>query len=346
MILTSLAVKNVRTHTSFEHDLSPNVTLITGPNGGGKTTLLEAITVALNGKSFRGTDKELLRHGGEWWRIDARLGGADRIVKFNPANTTKRKTFTVDEKTTARLPKTATYPIVLFEPEDLRLLHGSPSRRRQFIDRFAAQIDPEYGRIVRRYERSLQQRNKLLKTGGSYDDLFAWNVSLSEYGSQIVNARIDLIERLNAGLNGTYDTIAQSEDAVSIHYSHTVIDHTKQKMLRELEANYERDRILGVTTVGPHRHDVLFGFNGAPAIGVASRGEARTVVLALKFLEVDIIQQLTGDVPIVLLDDVFSELDERRQTHLATKFKDHQIIMTSASASATLDDAMVIRLGD
>jgi DNA replication and repair protein RecF len=345
VIIQSLSVENVRTHQKFRHTLSPNVTLITGQNGSGKTTLLEAIMVALGGKSFKGSDRELLRGGSDWWRIDIKLDEQERTVKFNPANPTKRKQFTIDDKTTARLPVGSLYPIVLFEPEDLRLLNGSPSRRRQFIDRFAAQINPGYSKIVHRYERALLQRNKLLKTGGPPSSLFAWNVSLSEYGSQIIDARVRLIEQLNLGLQSTYDTIALAKDSVSIHYSHTLIDNTQQKMLRELEQQYERDRILGATTVGPHRHDVLFSFNNSPATQVASRGEVRTVVLALKFLEVDIIQQLTGRPPIVLLDDVFSELDETRQTHLATKFKDHQIIMTSASANAALDQALVIRLG-
>lgn len=344
MIIRSLAVENIRTHESFRHDLSPNVTLITGSNGSGKTTLLEAIMVALSGKSFKGTDKELLRNTSEWWRIDVELDDQTRAVKYNPAVVTKKKQFVIDDKTTARIPAAAVYPIVLFEPEDLRLLHGSPSRRRQFIDRFAAQLYPGYNKILHRYERALQQRNRLLKAGGTMSDLFAWNVSLSEYGALIIDTRVRLIERLNNGLNATYDMIAQSDDIVSIHYSHTMIDNTQQKMLRELEQQYERDRVLGATTVGPHRHDVLFQFNGSPAISVTSRGEARTVVLALKFLEVDMIQQLIAEPPIVLLDDVFSELDETRQTHLATRFKDHQIIMTSASASASLDGALVIKL--
>ncbi len=344
MIIRSLAVENIRTHESFRRDLSPNVTLITGSNGSGKTTLLEAIMVALSGKSFKGTDKELLRNTSEWWRIDVELDDQTRAVKYNPAVVTKKKQFVIDDKTTARIPAAAVYPIVLFEPEDLRLLHGSPSRRRQFIDRFAAQLYPGYNKILHRYERALQQRNRLLKAGGTMSDLFAWNVSLSEYGAHIIDTRVRLIERLNNGLNATYDMIAQSDDIVSIHYSHTMIDNTQQKMLRELEQQYERDRVLGATTVGPHRHDVLFQFNGAPAISVTSRGEARTVVLALKFLEVDMIQQLIAEPPIVLLDDVFSELDETRQTHLATRFKDHQIIMTSASASASLDGALVIKL--
>lgn len=344
MIIRSLSVENVRTHTSFRHALSPNVTLIMGRNGSGKTTLLEAVAVALSGKSFKGTDKELLRQGGEWWRVDITLDDQSRTVKYNPGVPTKRKQFIVDEKTTARLPPQSHYPVVLFEPEDLRLINGSPSRRRQFIDRFIAQLDPSYSRIVHRYERALLQRNRLLKTGSTPTDIFAWNISISEYGAQIIDARVRLIEQLNLGLQATYDTIAQSKDSVSIHYSHTLIDNTQQKLLRELEQQYERDRMLGSTSVGPHRHDLLFYFNNSPAMAVASRGEVRTIMLALKFLEVDIIGQLTSQPPVVLLDDVFSELDEKRQTHLATKFKDHQIIMTSASASASLDKAMVIRL--
>lgn len=345
MIIRSVSVENVRTHDSFRHDLSPNVTLITGLNGSGKTTLLEAIAVALGGKSFKGSDRELLRRESEWWRIDVECDEQLRTVKFNPSHPTKRKTFVIDDKTTARIPVGAVYPTVLFEPDDLRLLNGSPSRRRQFIDRFAAQVNPGYGKNLRRYERALLQRNKLLKMGSTPNDLFAWNVSLSEYGSQIIDARVKLIEQLNLGFDATYNTIAQSDDAVSIHYSHTLIDNTQQKLLRELEQQYERDRIIGSTSVGPHRHDVLFQFNSSPATSVASRGEVRTIILALKFLEVDIIQKLTGLPPIVLLDDVFSELDETRQTHLATKFKDHQIIMTSASTTATLDNALVIQLG-
>jgi len=106
----------------------------------------------------------------------------------------------------------------------------------------------------------------------------------------------------------------------------------------------ERDRLLGYTSVGPHRDDVVFLFNGNPALSVASRGEVRSIVLALKFLEVDIITAVTGRQPIILLDDVFGELDSERQTHLTTKFSGKQIIMTSASSTAALDAALVIHL--
>lgn len=343
MVIRSLSVENLRSHRKFSRVLSRTVTVITGPNGSGKTTLIEAILVALGGHSFKGTDSELLQRDADWWRIDLKLDDQLRTVKYQP-NIPKKKQFVIDDKTNLRLPAASRYPTVLFEPEDLRLLHGSPSRRRQFIDRFAAQLVPDYGRVLRRYERALLQRNKLLKRQASAEELFAWNISLAKYGAQIIDIRVRLIERLNAGLQPTYDTIAQTKDVVSLHYSHTVIDHTEQKLLTELEARTERDQLLGFTSIGPHRHDVLFRFNDAPAIGSASRGEVRTIILALKFLEVDIVQEVTGLQPVVLLDDVLSELDDKRQSHLATKFQDHQIIMTSTNPPAILGDAKVIRL--
>ncbi len=343
MVIKSLTVENIRSHRRFSRKLSPAVTVITGPNGSGKTSLIESITVALGGHSFKGGDSDLLRQGADWWRIDLTLDDQLRTIKYQP-NNPKKKQFIIDDKTSIRLPAAARYPIVLFEPEDLRLLHGSPSRRRQFIDRFASQLVPDYGRVVRRYERALLQRNKLLKNGGGKDVLFAWNISLAKYGAQIIDMRVRLTERLNAGLNSTYRTIAQTRDAVSVHYSHTTVDNTEQKLLTELESAIDRDQILGFTSIGPHRHDVVFRFNDMPAIDAASRGEVRTIMLALKFLEVDILQEVTDLPPVVLLDDVLSELDDKRQSHLATKFQNHQIIMTSTNPPSILGDAKVIRL--
>jgi len=343
MIIRSLTVENVRSHRRFSRQFSRNVTVVTGPNGSGKTSLIEAVMVALSGHSFKDSDNELLRREAEWWRIDVQLDDQLRTVKFQP-DAPKKKQFIIDDKPSARLPVAARYPIVLFEPDDLRLLHGSPTRRRQFIDRFAAQLIPDYSKVIRRYERALRQRNRLLKNGAGHDQLFAWNVSLAQYGAQIIDVRTRLVERLNAGLGGTYRTIAQTKDVVELHYSHTVIDQTEQKLLAELEARTERDQILGFTSVGPHRHDVLIRFNEAPAIGSASRGEVRTIILALKFLEVDILQEVTDLPPVILLDDVLSELDDKRQSHLATKFQNHQIIMTSTNPPSVVGDAKVIRL--
>lgn len=326
-----LSVQHIRSHDEYVVTFSPEVTIITGENGSGKTSLLEAVYVSLQGTSFRGSDGDMLKKDSPWWKIDIVLSDEQsRTIKFDPQKATSRKQFVIDHKTTARLPAKQKYPVVLFEPEDLRLLHGSPARRRQFIDRFISQLNPLYGPTLRKYERALKQRNNLLKTAYIKDDeLFAWNIALAEHGAYIIEQRIAFIEEINQNLSTLYQTIAGTHDEVSIHYSHTFVGDIKQKLLNELHAHIERDRYLGNTSVGPQRHDVIFNINTSPALSTASRGEARTIVLALKFLEVEIIEKLTGKTPVILLDDVFSELDTKRQQALSERTEGYQIIMTS-----------------
>ena len=333
--IKKIHVQHIRSHDNYLVELSPEVTIITGANGTGKTSLLEAIYITLQGTSFRGSDSDILRKEHEWWRIDTILDDQPRTVKFDVNKLSARKQFEIDNKTTARIPAKLKHPVVLFEPEDLRLLHGSPARRRQFIDRFISQLNPLYGPTLRKYERSLKQRNNLLKNAAiSDDELFAWNISLADHGAFVIEQRIAFIEQINQNLNTLYQEIAGTHDEVSIHYSHTFVGDIKQKLLNELHAHLGRDRYLGNTSVGPHRHDVIFQINHSPALSTASRGEARTIVLALKFLEVSIIEQLTEKQPIILLDDVFSELDANRQKLLTSQLKGHQIIITSATSHA------------
>lgn len=336
--ITSIRVQHVRTHADYMLGVSPAVTLVTGPNGSGKTSLIEALYVALQGSSFKGLDGDILQQGAPWYRIDVRFDDdAQRTVKFDPSRETGRKQFIVDGKTNYRLLPKYKCPVVLFEPDDLRLLSGSPARRRQFIDTFISQLDPQYGTKLRRYERALKQRNALLKQQAPGEALFAWDVSLSDYGAYITAQRQQFLARLNDQLGSIYRSIAHTEDEVGVTYSHPSAAGEAGKLLAQLHAHAEKDRLLGFTSVGPHRHDVLFSFNGSPALSTASRGEVRTVVLALKFLEVEIIESLTGKKPVVLLDDVFSELDKARQNYLVSSLEHNQIIITSATHFANLE---------
>lgn len=344
-VVKKLSVQNIRSHSEFDVLLSPTITVITGLNGSGKTSLIEALYIALQGSSFKGSDNDVLRHDSPWWRIDVEFESQiKRVITFNPALTTGRKKITIDDKVMFRLPLKHKYPVVLFEPDDLRLLHGSPTRRRQFIDRFISQLDPLYLNALHRYERALKQRNNLLKKPYlKSDELFAWDITLSDYGSYIIEKRIAFIEHINSQLNEAYNVIANSRDVVSIHYSHTYIGEIKQKLLNDLHAHQERDKLLGFTSIGPHRHDVIFKLNNSPALEVASRGEVRSIVLALKFLEVDIIEQIVGQKPIILLDDVFSELDNERQRQLL--LSNNQTIISSVNLpDITEKELTVIRL--
>lgn len=336
MRITSLKVENVRTHKRFTLEVLPEITLITGVNGSGKTSLIEAVYIALQGKSFKGSDDEILRFGSPWYRID--VGFEDdslRVVRFDPNQQARKKQFEVDGKKSYRMAHNLKYPVVLFDPDELRLLSGSPTRRRQFIDRFISQFDPEYQLSLRRYERALKQRNTLLKNRASQDSLFVWDVALSQYGAYIIKARFNLIERLRPLLSKVYSQVSNSQDEVTIKYSHKSGLITEQGLLGELNRQAERDYMLGYTSVGPHRHDIEFYFNSKPASEVASRGEVRTIVLALKFLEVDVIEKESSKRPVILLDDVFSELDEPRQKALMNRFLSYQTIITSVSAPIT-----------
>ena len=344
-VVNKLSVQNIRSHDKFNLTLSPTITVLTGNNGSGKTSLLEALYIALQGKSFKGSDNDVLKHNSPWWRINIEFNdNIKRMVTFDPNLSSGRKKFIIDDKTTYRLPIKYKYPVVLFEPEDLRLLHGSPTRRRQFIDNFISQLDPLYNTALHKYERALKQRNNLLKKQYiKNDELFIWDVALSEHGAYIIQERIAFIEQINNKLNEEYNLIAKSKDIISVHYSNTYIGNINQKLLNELNNHSQYDKITGFTSVGPHRHDVIFQFNNFLALDVASRGEVRSIVLALKFLEVDIIEQITGQKPIILLDDVFSELDDFRQNQLL--ISNNQTIISSVKLPDIVKkDIKVIKL--
>ena len=344
-VIQSIRVQHIRAHRDYTLTIAPDVTVVMGSNGSGKTSLIEALYIALRGSSFKGSDKDILAHGETWYRIDVTFDdGSSRTVKFDAEKTAGRKQFIVDDKTYYRLPLSVKCPVVLFEPDDLRLLHGSPERRRRFIDHFIAQLDSPYQTTLRRYERALKQRNALLKRQASADEFFVWNLTLSEYGAVIIEKRRRFINRLNDHLNGMYRHIAQKDDRVSISYSGAYGESVQQRLLSELHHALQKDLALGFTTVGPHRHDILFDFNASSALTVASRGEVRSIVLALKFLEIDIIEQITGKKPIVMLDDVFSELDDERQRRLTTLTQSHQVIITSATGSERIDAQKVTSL--
>lgn len=299
--------------------------------------------MAFRGTSFKGVDRDIVNERRDWYRIDITDDLYKRTVLFDNRTGKKMKQFVVDGKKTARLLKKDKRPIILFSPDDLRLLNGSPSRRRQYIDKVIAQYDEAYALAVRRYERALLQRNKLLKMPGvTADAIFSWNVILSENGAKIIAERRRIIDYLNEALPGYYRDIAGMEATVGIEYDHAA--HTPQELLHAYEKSFERDTMLGSTQIGPHRHDFIVLLRDRPAADIASRGENRTLILALKYAEADILREKYDERPLILLDDVFGELDKLHRESLIRTFTEYQVIITATDKVRLTKDTTTIAL--
>ncbi|MBQ2637899.1 DNA replication/repair protein RecF, partial [Candidatus Saccharibacteria bacterium] len=229
-----------------------------------------------------------------------------------------------------RLPRKHRYPVILFLPSDLNLLSASPGRRRDYFDALISQRDEKYARAVSKYKKALKQRNELLKRENvEIFEVFPWNVMLAEYGWEIFETRKKEIEKINEKITESYRSIAENSDTVSIFYKTDI--KSKDEYLKILENDFLRDKILKHTSFGVQKDDFIFQFNGREAEGSASRGEVRSIILALKFIEADEIEEEMNKKALILLDDVFSELDEKRQRALISNFSDNQIIITSTS---------------
>ena len=326
MIIKSIQLVNFRNHSKYSLECNPDTTLILGVNGFGKTSVLEAIHILTRGKSFRATDPDILKRGMDFYRIEIEYNNGEKISATFDG---KVKTFNILDKKSRRLPKQNKYPVVLFLPSDLNLISGSPSRRREYFDQIFSQINEEYNNSLSKYEKALHQRNELLKQSSTTASFFSWNLLLAKYGSYISKVRQNLTDEINQSFNQIYHSISDNNDTISLKYVTEVTGDSESYYLKQLEQNYQKDLIMGHTTFGIHRDNFDFIFNKKTANGSASRGETRSIILALKFIEADIIYQKLQKKPIILLDDVFSELDETRRKCLVDNFKNHQVIITS-----------------
>ena len=327
MIIKSIKLFNFRNHTEYSLLCDDTTSLILGENGSGKTSVLEAIYILTRGKSFRATDPEIIKRGTSFYRIELEYdNGETNIVTYDGNN----KTFIIMDKKSRRLPKKHKYPVILFQPSDLNLISHSPGRRRDYFDHIFSQFDENYATSLRKYEKALKQRNELLKNDNiTKEAIFSWNILLSKYGVDLYTLRQKFIDEINHSFTKVYRSIAENNDEISIKYKTDIISSDDNRYLKTLENNFQKDVYLGHTSFGIHRDDYIFEFNHQPADGSASRGESRSIILALKFIEADLVCQKTNLKPIILLDDVFSELDDSRRKCLVKNFKDNQVIITS-----------------
>lgn len=337
-MLRALELTNFRSYDQRRFELGPSTTLVVGPNASGKTNLLEAIYVLAITKSFRARDTELIKHEQEYFRIVGQTDQAELALGFSTegGSQTKRVMHNQSKKTLSG--HVGVLPVVLFEPTDTGLIMGAPEARRRYLDTILCQTDPGYLKLLNAYKRVLKQRNSLLAnfdTGRIMDEIFAWDIKLTELATEIVNKRTELLGFIAELIEEAYAQVAGSKEPLELSYLPSVpAANYGDGFMKELAGRLTRDLAAGFTTIGPHREDFKVRFKNNDVSAVASRGETRTVVLALKLAELAYIEQTLGRKPILLLDDVFSELDAKRRNFLLSKVSGHQAVITTTQADA------------
>jgi DNA replication and repair protein RecF len=363
MKVEGLELTNFRSYERAAFELHPDVTLVVGPNASGKTNLLESLYVLASTKSFRAKDRDLMRHGQDFYRIVARArnGEAGALVDYalglSTAHGPLEKKVTHDGVKRSLVGHVGQIQVTLFEPNDLDLVSGPPEGRRKYLDFVLCQTDRGYLRTLQAYKRVLRQRNALLEgfdLGGVRSQIFAWDVKLAELAVEVYERRMRLLGVLNEAIPLLYRDIAGGRQQVMLEYVPSVpgvasgdgsgaggggagtgdVAAYAREFLETLTRNLPRDLGAGFTTIGPHREDFKVRFKDADITAVASRGEVRTVVLAMKLAELGYAENVTGLRPILLLDDVFSELDRDRRGFLLGRLEGHQTIITTTDADA------------
>lgn len=310
-MISRVRLQNFRKHQDLNVTFQPGTTIITGPNGSGKTSLIEAIHIAIQGKSWRSDFVEMVKNDqkADWWRLDIDFSdGEKRTVKFID----NKKSFIINDQSYSRLPARLKKPVILFEPGDLQLLYGSPNRRRTFFDRFIAQVEPAHSANLRRFERVLSQRNNLLKNGTSRNSLFVWDIQFADLAEKIIESRIDWLKKIGGAVTEHYRSIARTNDEISLSYSAS--HKTRQQILSQLDEEYASG--LPFTRSGPQTHDVKIKINHHDAKTTASRGENRTIIFAILYSMIELANQGLGSNIYLLFDDIDSELDSTHQKNL------------------------------
>ncbi|HEU0235614.1 MAG TPA: DNA replication/repair protein RecF [Candidatus Limnocylindrales bacterium] len=349
-MLHDLTLRDFRGYVALDATFGPGPQLIVGPNAAGKTSLLEALVVLAWGRSHRTTvDAELIRWGVDVGRIEGRVGpaGAEVVeVGLVRSAAAGRKRIRVNGVARRASGLSGVLRTVLFAPEEMLLVIGSPGLRRAALDQVAGQRFPAYGAQQATYARALQQRNSLLRAIREEEadraELRYWDEPLLEAGAALVEDRLRVLDELAEPLAAAHAEIAPDEAARSrlvVRYATNAPaapgESIRDALSRRLAETADKEVWNGATLVGPHRDDLVFEIDGRDLAAFASRGQQRTAILAFKLAELDLLTTLDGRPPLLLLDDVFSELDPDRRAHLVRRIADlPQAIVTTT----TLDD--------
>lgn len=345
MIIKRHSAKNFRNIDSVSFEPHPEMNVIYGENGQGKTNIIESIWLLTGFYSFRARkNSQLIKQGNEEAEIESdfysHMREQNAVMKIN-----KRKELVLngvkEESPRAMMGK---FSAVVFSPATLGIVQDGPGERRKMLDIALSLIKPNYALVMSRYLRVLDQRNALLKKLGEksfeYDYMAPWDAELAKLGAKIIKYRLDYVEELSVLSGEIYKGISSGRETFSFHYDFSKENISEEEIYQKLVSDIEKSRDADVkrlyTNAGPHTHDLVLTLNGRDARTFGSQGQQRSCALAMKLGEASIIEKITGECPVVLLDDVMSELDEGRQTFILNYLDNWQVFLTCCDPSQLL----------
>lgn len=332
MIIKSIELANYRNYDNLQISFDKGVNILYGDNAQGKTNVLEAIYLSATTKSHKGSkDKEIIKFEKEEGHIRSIIERHDMEYRVDMhLRKNKSKGIAINgQKIKKASELIGLLNVVFFSPEDLSIIKDGPSERRRFIDMELCQLDKSYLYNLNQYNKILNNRNKLLKDiiykPSLKDTLDIWDEQLVQYGSQIIKRRAVFIEELNDIIYDIHRNLSGEKEELYIAYEP---DTDAEIFAAKIRINRDKDLKLSQTTCGPHKDDCIFKIGDLDIRKYGSQGQQRTAALSLKLSEIELVKRVTKDTPVLLLDDVLSELDSKRQNHLLNSIGDIQTIIT------------------
>ena len=344
MRIKNLKLKNFRNYVDESVNFSEGLNVLFGRNAQGKTNCAEAVFYLCTGSSLRiRHDRQLILHGESCATIraeaESRFGGVTLEADIYE---NKRELRVNGTRIARAVDFLGNMNCVFFSPGELRLIQDGPDERRRFLNLSISQTSRAYCTALNRFQKILDQRNNLLKENDAsliLETLPVWDEQLSVYAARVVRYRQEFLSRLSPLAQEAHAFLTDGGEKLELVSEHAYPAEEgaiREKLLRELTNSYERDMRLRFTTVGPHRDDVKVLIDGQDARGYASQGQTRTAALSMKLAEVQIFKELTGEAPVLILDDVMSELDLPRRKKLVERVKGLQCILTCTFAERVL----------
>lgn len=350
MIINNIELSDFRNISLMCMEADPHMNVIYGENAQGKTNLLEAIYLLSGSRSFRGAkDSELIRVGAD------KKKGACITAAFSTKYDSYCGKFKIKENRSAYLNDVPLksvgelgdiFPAMVFSPRDLALVQNGPEERRKFLDQGLCQLRSLYGELIKNYRTALDQRAAILKNIRANMDwtinLDIWDSTLAALGAKIIYQRDQYLNRLSQYTMDFFQGLGGEKESLELKMIKTIgtdcieKDQIESALMKGLEENREKDIACGFTTVGPHRDDLDFRINGMSVKGFGSQGQQRSVALAVKMGEAYVLEAVYEEAPVILLDDVMSELDQRRQNYIMNHIQKFQVFITCCDKNTVL----------